>query len=151
MSELAFTGLEYVDSTPQDKIWDSLTNAQKQAIKDGPGWLTEPVEQVDFEDVDSFREDLGEGVKSNNFKMYFQETDFGRIMRKAEPYKRIEIIDPKTVQQLRAKMIACNNIPDSAEIWQDLLKMYRVMRYLVDKNDPGVMQFNKPDKEFLIR
>jgi hypothetical protein len=130
-------------------VLDDLTEQQRQAIVEGPGWVNEPVavELEGFSDVDSFAAS-SQGAGANNFQGFFRRQGFqGSVYGSMPAFQRLQILYPDLVDYMDQQLANPDELPQG--VWDDLLKVYDIMKLLVDKNDPKVTNDGEVDKLYL--
>jgi hypothetical protein len=130
-------------------VLDDLTEQQRQAIAEGPGWVNEPV-AVDLEgfaDTDAFAAS-SQGLGTNNFRGFFRRQGFQASVYENTPaFQRLRILHPDLVEYMDQQLANPDELPEG--VWEDLLKVYNIMKMLVDKNDPNVTSDGVVDKLYL--
>jgi len=96
---------------------EDLTDAQRQAILDGPGWVSNPVQVHQFPTTEKFR------LLSNNFRLYFatEEGSMWDYVKEATPaFQRFKILYPdeatETVEQYITRVRPDLDIKDAVHI-----------------------------------
>jgi hypothetical protein len=128
-------------------LLDDLTEQQRQAILEGPGWVNEPVDLDGFSDVDSFAASC-QGSGTNNFQGFFRRQGFqGSVYGNIPAFQRLQILYPDLVDYMDQQLTNPDELPQG--VWDDLLKVYNIMKMLVGKNDPKVTSDGEVDKLYL--
>lgn len=117
--------------------FESLTPEQQQAIKDGPGWITNLAPMTEHENP--YTNDFHGAA--TNFRSFFIEIHtFGQIKREiAQPYQRFAILYPDAVKYISENIKGVGHwgkLP--AKDLELLFKAYQVMSKLTDITDTYV-------------
>lgn len=120
--------------------WNSLTEEQQREIDSGPGWVRKPaVGLPDFADLGSFIPKPNAFASNNFFALFIPEGEWLETSSGMPAFQRFQILYPGMLEQLRAAMEACGRRPRAEVLWKDLFQAHKILRALVDVNDPGVL------------
>jgi len=128
--------------------WTDLSPEQALLIAEGPGWIENPASShlTRFDSLESFTRHVGKlGMNTysksyNNFKCFlYPRGSFGTEFYSSVPaFQRFHIIYPELVDHIDSKMTELDYKP-AGDIWQDLYISHSLMRRLVDRDDPKVI------------
>ncbi len=129
--------------------FDELSDQQQRLIIEGPGWVTDPAEQSQFDSLDDFR------WSSNNFNLRFRPVDEDGIpeipylYRQQLACQRFRILQPELFEELVSTLPDAQHRQDDK--WQaKLFTAYRYMSQLVDKRDSDYLKEGESDRFLMI-
>jgi hypothetical protein len=147
---------------PQDfepPNWAALPEdtLQQLTAEGGPGIVTHPATQREFATTEELIPDYDDGTPGNSGITYYFEPggisskNICDLVRALPVFRRMQILHPDLVEWLMEKMAG---ITGSAprELHKPLLAAYKIMRHLLDRNDPYISHDDGTyDDIFLVR
>lgn len=135
--------------------FSTLTPDQQDSITSGPGWVSEHVDVVQFDDADSFRPHIGvpgnEQGCGNFVGLLSQEGIFNFIAEHTPAVQRYLILFPDQAEALRKQVSGVSDLSHTSDTLQQARRAYKIIAELIDSSDDYVSGNPDEDKYYLTR